>query len=380
MEFQGSAFLRYRVITSLIMGIPITITRIRSKSEYPGLTDSEVKYLELVSKITSGSSVEINQPGTVLKFSPGIITNNPSNTSLTFACGTERGIGFFIEGILPFVIFGKNKLNLTLTGLSHHIEDIGVDVIQYLQIPMIKKFGVEDIDIKIISRGENSEVTLKVTPVRKLTDVALVSPGKIKKVRGVAFTSKMNVQMGNRAAYAAKGQLHSFLPDIWIHTDHCKFGSAMLGMTLVAESNTGSLICSEFMRGEESHCEHLESEVPEDLGSLAVIHLLEEIMYGGYTDSNNQCLPLLLMALAPAQSSIRLGRISSHAVHVLRLIEQMLNVKFQFQEVENTRDSMTREGGYEEEEEETQEKIELPKNIIASCIGISYENMARIAF
>lgn len=376
MEYQGSAFLRYRIVTSLIMGVPIRITNIRSKSEYPGLTDAEVKYLELVAKLTSGSEVEINQAGTVLKFSPGIITNNPTNTSLTFACGSERAVGFFIEGILPFVLFGKNKLSLTLTGLSHHSEDIGIDIIQSVQIPIVKKFGIEDIEMKIVSRGETCEVFFKVTPVRKLGTVSLIDPGKVKKVRGVAFTSKMNVQMGNRAAYAAKGQLHSFLPDIWIHTDHYKFGNAILGITLVAESNTGSVVSSEFLRGEGSHCEHLESEVPEDLGCLAVIHLLEEIMYGGFVDSNNQCLVLLLMALAPAQSSIRLGRISSQAVHVLRLIQDVLNVKFEFSEVENTRDALQK-AGYEEDQEEL---AELPKNIIASCVGISYENMARIAF
>ena len=214
MEFQGSGFLRYRIITSLIMGIPFRITRVRSKSDYPGLTDSEVKYLELISKLTVGSEVEINETGTMIKFTPGIIINNPSGASIVFDCGNDRGIGFFIEGILPFVIFGKNKLNLTLTGLSHSIDDIGVDVIQYVQIPLIKKFGIEDIELKIISRGENCEVSLSVNPIRKLSQINLVDPGKVKKVRGVAFTTKMNVQMGNRAAYAAKGQLHSFLPDI----------------------------------------------------------------------------------------------------------------------------------------------------------------------
>ena len=136
------------------------------------------------------------------------------------------------------------------------------------------------------------------------------------------------------------------------------------------------MIASEYMRGEKSHCEHLESEVPEDLGSLAVIHLLEEIMYGGFVDSNNQCLALLLMALANGQSTIRLGRMSSHSVMVLRLIQEVLNVRFKFEEVENSKTLIKeQEEGYENDE-----KIDLPKNIIASCIGISYENMARIAF
>ena len=214
MEFTGCSLFRYRVVVSLIMGIPIRITRIRSKSDYPGLTDSEVKFLQLIAKITNGTEVDINETGTVLKFTPGIVINNSSNVPIFFDCGNETTLGYFLEGILPLVIFGKNKLDLSLTGLSNSKDDTGVDVISLVQLPLLKKFGVEDIELKIVSRGENSQVSLKLTPIRRLSPINLVDSGKIKKVRGVAFTSRMNVQMGNRAAYAAKGHLHSFLPDI----------------------------------------------------------------------------------------------------------------------------------------------------------------------
>ena len=139
------------------------------------------------------------------------------------------------------------------------------------------------------------------------------------------------------------------------------------------------------MRGEESHCEHLESEVPEDLGSLAVIHLLEEIMYGGFVDSNNQCLVLLLMSLSGSQSFVRLGRVSSIAVEVMRLINKVVGVKFEFKEIENPKYQMQGENDEENEEFEEVQKneensVQLPKNFIVSCTGINYENMARIGF
>ncbi|OMJ83112.1 hypothetical protein SteCoe_16033 [Stentor coeruleus] len=381
MEFQGCALLRYRVVASLLMGTPIKICKIRSKSDYPGLTDSEVKYLELIAKLTSGSEININDTGTVLKFSPGIIVNNPNSVPIEFDCGKGASLGFFIEGILPIVIFGKNKLHLVLKGLSHTADDIGIDVIQYVQIPLLKKFGVEDVNIKILCRGDEGEVVLKVTPIKNLNGVDLQDPGKIKKVRGVAFTSRLNVQMGNRASYSAKGHLHSFLPDIWIHTDHYKFGEALLGITLVAESNTGSFISSEYLRGEASQFDYLESDVPEDLGSLAVIHLLDEITYGGFVDSQNQCLPLLLMALAREKSSLRLGRLSSQAVEVLRLIQFMINITFSFTESDNPKYTQLPENEEEEEALANEpDNSDLPKNIIATCIGLGYQNMARIAF
>ncbi|CAG9321632.1 unnamed protein product [Blepharisma stoltei] len=392
MEFKGSSLFRYRIICSILAGTPIIISEIRSDSEYPGLADYEVKYLELIAKLMNGSIIDVNETGTRLRFTPGIITNNPTLDLIEHDCGTERGLGYFIEGILPFVMFGKNKLNINLIGVTNEMLDIGVDIIQYVQIPLIKKFGVEEIDIKILSRGNNGKVNLKATPIRKFnSDINLVDTGKIKRVRGVAYTSKINAQMGNRAAYAAKGHLHSFLPDIWINTDHHKSETALLGIVLVAETNTGALLSSEYMRGEESTIEDLETEVPEDLGTLAVYQLLDEIFYGGYVDTSNQCLVLLLMALSTSKSSLRLGRLSQSAVEVLRLIKKMFRVTFTLQDTENPGEDDIKEeeeGSEEEGDEEDYQEIELenplvenlPRNVIATCVGIGYENMARIGF
>lgn len=381
MEFKGVSLLRYRVIASLLSGKRLRITDIRGKSDYPGLNNAEVRYLELIGRITTGSIVDINESGTRLEFTPGVIMNNPGHGHIAFDCGTERSLGYYLEGILPLVIFGKNKLNMTLKGASHSEADNGLDSVIYAQIPILKKFGVENVNIKAVSRGESCEVNLTLSPIRKLSKLNLIDPGKVKKVRGLAFTSKMNVQLGNRAAYAAKGLLHSFLPDIWIHTDHYKQGEAALGITLVAETTTDCYITSEFLMSEKSHIEHLESDVPEDLGTLAVLHLLDEIMFGGCVDSNNQGLALLLMALSGGQSEIRLGRVSVSAIEVMRLIDKVFNVRFNFRDIDNP---VYKENNEEEEAEEENEgeeiPMDLPKNTILSCIGIDFENMARIAF
>ena len=376
MEYQGVKLFRHRIITSVLSGQTIKITEIRSKSDYPGLNDAEVSFLQLIGQLTSGSVIEVNQSGTQVNFKPGVVINNPGHVGMSFDCNKARSIGFYIEGILPVVIFGKNKLNLTLRGLSHAPGDVGIDSIVYAQVPLLKLFGVEDVSIKVNSRGGDCEAVICLSPVKKVNRIQLVEPGKIKKVRGVAFTSKMNVQLGNRAAYAAKGLLHSFLPDIWIHTDHYKFGEAALGITLVAESNTGCYLTSEFMANEKSHLEHLESDVPEDMGTLAVLHLLDEVMYGGCVDTSNQALALILMALAPDESKMLLGRVNLATIEILRLLLSVFNVRFTFLDQENP----VYTSQNEEEEEVEVLPDDLPKTTIISCIGIDYENMARIAF
>lgn len=71
------------------------------------------------------------------------------------------------------------------------------------------------------------------------------------------------------------------MPDIWIHTDGTKGQTALLGLTLQAETATGNIISSEFTRGENSVSEDLDTEVPEDIATHAVYSLLDEISYGG---------------------------------------------------------------------------------------------------
>jgi RNA 3'-terminal phosphate cyclase-like protein len=375
MELQGAKIFRFRIIASLISGRPVKISKIRSSSEYPGLTDAEVNYLQLVSQLTAGTVVDISESGTQVNFVPGVIINNPGHVGITFECHQSRSIGFYLEGILPFVIFGKNKLKLTMKGASHSPNDVGVDSIIYSHIPLLKSFGVEDINIKATGRGLDCEVILSLSPIRKVQKISITEPGKVKKVRGLAFTSRMNVQMGNRAAYAAKGLLHSFLPDIWIHTDHTKHGEASLGITLVAETNTGCYLTSEFLSSEASHLEHLESDVPEDLANLAVLHLLDEVWYGGCLDTPSQPLALILMALGGEESKIRFGRVSITSVEVLRMIFDVFNVKFRFSDVDNP---VYQRNDDDDDEGEIPE--DLPKSTILSCLGIDYENMARVAF
>ena len=59
------------------------------------------------------------------------------------------------------MIFSENKLNITLSGLRFNSEGIEEDLIKYLQIPVIKN-PVKVINIKIISRGDDSEILWKI--------------------------------------------------------------------------------------------------------------------------------------------------------------------------------------------------------------------------
>lgn len=393
LEFRGSQSLRHRLVLATLTGTSIIIQRIRSESANPGLNDAEVVFLRLLSQLTNGTTVEINPAGTVLKYSPGLIINNPGPEPLFFDCGSGRALSYYVEGVLPLCLFGKNPLNLKLRGRSNDEVDVSLDSLAAVYTPLMKGLGVEDFHLAGFRRGvEDGEATLTLTPLRKLEQpVLLLDPGKVKRVRGTVYCSKGSPQMANRVAYSAKGALQQLLPDIWVSTDYTKRGSqSLLGISLSAETSTGLVLAADAFRGEESLVEELETDVPEDLGYTVALRLLDEIFHGGCVDASLHWLPLLLMALGPKgrKGSVLLGRLTNHSIELLRLIQTFLHVTMELESAPNpaeVEEKAEEEAGEDEGEEDYEELADplrqnFPSNVKVSCIGVGYQNMARIAF
>lgn len=94
-----------------------------------------------------GCVIEINETGTSLKFKPGILLGGaikePHN------CGVSRCIGWFIEGIIPLAIFSKSNLSITFSGLTNDCDDISVDILRNVTIPLLQNFGISGVNIKV---------------------------------------------------------------------------------------------------------------------------------------------------------------------------------------------------------------------------------------
>lgn len=89
LNFQGSNFLRQRLVLSILSGKCVHIVDIRKNDDEPGLRGYEVSLIRLVDKISNGSVIEINKSGTSVYFKPGLLHGGV----ITHDCNTERGIG-----------------------------------------------------------------------------------------------------------------------------------------------------------------------------------------------------------------------------------------------------------------------------------------------
>ncbi|EGC34230.1 hypothetical protein DICPUDRAFT_80015 [Dictyostelium purpureum] len=357
LKYQGSTHFRQRVICSTLSGKAIRITNIRDEDEKPGLRDYEASFLRLVDKITNGSKIEINTTGTTITYIPGIIIGGKN---IAHDCGNSRGIGYFVEALICLGPFSKTPLDITLNGITNNDIDLTIDTIRTTTLPIIRKFGLEEgLNIKILKRGAppngGGSVNFKCPIVPQLKAVQLIDEGKIRRIRGIAYATRISPQFSNRVLDKAKGILLEHTPDVYISSDHYKGGESGLspgyGLTLVAETTSGCCLSAEIMSGEKN------SESPEDLGERTAYALLEEIANGGCIDSHNQSLALLFMVLCPEDiSKIRLGRITPYTIEFIRQLRDFFGVTFKIQP-----DSES-------------------KTVLFTCLGIGFKNLARTTF
>jgi len=183
---------------------------------------------------------------------------------------------------------------------------------------VLKRFlGSDDgLEFKILKRGAKplggGQCLFRCPTKLKLLPVNLTDPGKIKRIRGIAYAMRVAPAICSRLVETAKGVLLKYLPDVYIVSDHQKKDHAGLspafGLTLVAETLNGTFLCGEacsmprWSAGVKGSRENGGSSgdgpsVPEDVALKATHNLLEEIYRGGCVDSSNQYLAFVFMVL-----------------------------------------------------------------------------------
>ncbi|EFO26314.2 18S rRNA biogenesis protein RCL1 [Loa loa] len=370
LRFEGCNFFRQRLAYSLLSGHSVTISEIRSLDDEPGIRDFESKLLLLLEKITNGTRIKINQTGTEVVFLPGMITGG----KLTFDCGSDRCISYYLEPLLMLAPFCKYPLSAKLLGITNAPYELSVDAIRATWLPVFNKFvfASDSPEIKIVARGYKPDgggcVLLTAPTIRTFRPVQCKTMGKICKIRGVASISKVSPSIAHRMIDAAKETLRDYIADIYITVDQRKGtsggSSPGFGLFLTGETTEGIVYHGEAVskpKGEQGN-----PVVPEDIGHMAACQLLDQIFAGGCVDITAQALAVTFMTLCEKDVSTYLfGPLSAYCTYTLRNLKKYFEIMFKI--------DVWNEPGADKEQ-----RLGSNEKVLMTCMGIGFSNLNKI--
>lgn len=370
LTYEGSNFFRQRLILACLSGKTIRIRNIRPHDEIPGLKEHEASFIRLLDQISNGSRIEVSETGTAIIYRPGILNGG----RIEHTCPPQRSIGYFLEPLFMLGPFCKKALDVTFKGITNNEVDPTIDMIKSSLLPVLKKFLVveEGLSLKLNKRGlppKGGGIVHFTCPVRRtLKAFQWVESGKVKKIRGIAYTSRVAPTVGNRMMEAAKGEFLKYLTDVYFTVDNSKGASPGFGMCCVAETNKGTFLTAEAKSPPAGSGS--ETKLPEDVGREAAWRMLEEICRGGCVDTLSQPLVILYMALAPKDiSKVVVGPLTPYTMHFLRHLRDIFQIQFKIDEAKDS-------NAADDEDEETTFKTGAGK-LLLTCVGSGYTNISK---
>lgn len=356
-RFSSHKSFSHRLVLATLTGRTIHISRIRPDSpSSPGLAPHEISFLRLFEAITNGSHIEISYTGTTVVYKPGLITGCAQRSGAVDGvihheppATCTRAISYFLIPICILAPFSTSPVNIVFTGPGvftscSQYGDISVDSVRTAILPLYRHFGISNnIELRILQRsncgpegkGGAGEVQLTFGhQVRLPRTIHLLNPGKVKKIRGVAYCIGVSGSNNARAIEAARGVLNPLTPDVYIFSDVSsaprlpssdksnpsnKYRTGLgFGLSLVAESSTGSLYSADAVSPPAGGLP------PEDIGRQSAYELLESISMGGNVSMSATSTVFTLMAMGSEDvGRLHVGRDVIGSEHVVELARDL---------------------------------------------------------
>ncbi|EEQ84779.1 hypothetical protein RJZ56_005532 [Blastomyces dermatitidis] len=330
LRFTSHRQLALRLVLSTLTGRPVHISQIRpSDPIHTGLAPHEISFLRLLEAVTNGSHMEISYTGTIVLYKPGLITGSAPGSGASggvikheIPSNCVRGISYFLLPMCLLAPFSKAQFNILFTGpgvitSSTPTGDMSVDSVRTAILPLFSQFGIfNNIELRVLKRsnpgpngkGGGGEVQLVFGhQVRLPKTLHLLNPGRIKKIRGVAYAVGVSGSHNARMIEVARGILNPLCPDTYVFSDvssaplvaaptrdnpsNKKKMGLGFGLSLVAESSTGCLFSADVASLPTG------GEPPEDIGKRCAYQLLESVSVGGCVSKAAAPTMITLMAM-----------------------------------------------------------------------------------
>lgn len=313
----GGQMLRTSVSLSAVTGEPVRISNIRFKRNNPGLAPSHMAALEAVAKISDAEVEGLYRGSKEIMFNPHELLGG----NFEFDIGTAGSISLVLLSCIAPAALSKSTVTVNIKGGTDVNWSPPIDYLRMVHFPLLSKFG-PFCDLELQSRGfypeGGGEVTMEISPVPRLSEIAISSPGEVRSIDGIAYAQNLPTDVASRIKQSAIKALAGSR-EVRIETDVRRGQSTGAGIVLAAE-------CDNTMLGANLlGARGVRSEV---LGENCSLNLMETIRSGATVDEHMTDQILLYMALAEGSSTVLAEELTSHAETDIWVIEKFLGKRF----------------------------------------------------
>jgi len=325
----GGQILRMTVSLSALLGIPIKISKIRAGRSSPGLKAQHLTGITIVRDMTGGQLTGGVMGSTEITFKPGPIHGGTVEADTKSA----GAICLLAQTAVPCAYFAPKQTVLNLQGGTN--ADMAPQIDEYTEIflPNIAKFG-GTFEYEVVKKGfyprGGGVVNFFINPVRHMSPLVLLDPGKIISVTGWCFVAgSLPLKIGEQITRACKEMIKKtqspVLEGVDINIETYKeaaqssFGNGS-GIVIVAKTSTGCILGGSALGSPKVS--------PQDTGKKCAEELLEAVECGGCVDKYVQDQLILFMALAKGESQVKTGPLTLHTETAIHIAEKLTKAKF----------------------------------------------------
>jgi RNA 3'-terminal phosphate cyclase-like protein len=249
----------------------------------------------------------------------------------------RRGVSWFLIPLCILAPFAKKAVNVRFEGegcitSATETGDISVDAVRTAILPLYEKFGIlsTKLELRVLQRscagpggkGGGGVVELRFGSQVRLPKTLHLnrSPGRVRRIRGVAYCTGVSASNNARMIHAARGVLNALVSDVHVAAQYDQAPlvdagdgedpkkkrrtGVGFGICLVAESSSEGVFYSADVVAPSSG-----GVTPEDVGKKCAWQLLEVVEQGGCVTKAGASTVLMLMAMGSEDvGRVRLGK------------------------------------------------------------------------
>ncbi|KAL4235925.1 hypothetical protein ACF0H5_004315 [Mactra antiquata] len=319
----GGQILRNTVAICCLLHESVKVEKIRAGRSKPGLRPQHLTGIQLICDICGGKLIGGHVNSTEIEFHPG----NVKSGNYLADTHTAGSICLLMQAALPCFLMGNGPGTMTLRGGTNADMAPPIDYTLMVFKPIAEKFGVK-FDCEIARRGYfpkgGGEVFVKVYPVKELTPVTMLDPGKVTCIYGRAFVAGvLPVRIAHEMAENCERAIRQDFKDVPVKIEIVKETNCVgngTGIIVCADTDTGCTFGASGL-GKKGVPAHV-------VGKETGESLLNQLCHGGCVDDFLQDQLIILMALANGKSKIRCGPVTLHSETAIHVAKQLTDAKF----------------------------------------------------